>query len=483
MKPHLRKNAIIFTLLACILISFFIEFSYGNYFLSSFHGNWYNLDQDVIITAAYRLSKDNFFSNDFLTNNMIVLWPSWIFSLVSFFYDLVGNMFLTFFALTLSLKIIFVFSTFLLSEYLLKNEKLALLATFILSFTHFMGPEEIGLTQVLAKNFVFAFMPLLFFLFFKYYKKTSVIIFVALGFFLFFHSITVLPVILLCLYSLLFEKKDCKLFFICLAISAVFLLLYFRLAHYQEIQLDISILNYNPQVLLPPGIYESILKFGLVLAPGFYFVRKKNRELFNWFLILSVYSLISVFSLFSSQITLMQFFRSFKYVIYFSFIYSVLLISWANNKSKILSLILAFLIFFPFSSIYYSTALEDITKSKSTHFSQASDLMQLGSWIDKNTPRNSTLLTPPDWGEIKIWSKRPIVATMHDTSWCIYSKTIAAQCKERSDDVSQVYTQSSASEFIRVAKKYNVQYIVTYNKILDLPEKVLVGNFRVFEVK
>jgi len=482
MKPHLRRNAIIFTLLACILVSFFIEFSYGSYFLSNFHGNWYSIDQDVVITAAYRLSKDSFFSTDFLANSMIVLYPSWIFSLVEFFYDLIGNMFLTFFILTLSLKIIFVFSTFLLSEYLLKNEKLALLATFILSFTHFMGPEEIGIAELLAKNFVFAFMPLLFFLFFKYYKKTSILIFVTLGFFLFFHSITVIPVILLLLYSLLVEKKSYKLFFVCLVISAVFSFLFIRLTPVYQENFDIST-HFNSQILLPSGAYESILKFGLVLVPGFYFVRKKNKELFNWLLILSAYSLISIFSLYSTQITVLQFFRSFKYVIYFSFIYSVFLISWTSNRSKILSLILAFLIFFPFSSIYYSTGLEGITKAKNTHLYQVSDLMQLGKWIGNNTSRDSTLLTPPDWSEIKIWSKRPVVFSMYDTEWCAYSRIISVQCKERSDDVSQVYSQSSTSEFVSVAKKYNAQYVVTYNKNLDLPERFSAGDFRVFEVR
>ena len=482
LKNFLKKYKILPILLSFILISFAIEFIYGSYFLTNFHGNWYSIDQDVVITAAYRLSKDNFYSNDFLTNTVIKLYPSQIFYLVSLIYNLLNNMLLTFFLLTLFLKTIFVISTFFLSKYLLKNEKLALLATFMLSFTHFMGPEEIGVTQVLAKNFVFAFMPLLFYFFFKYYKKSSAFIFILLGFFLFFHSITVLPVILLFLCSLIFEKKDLKLFFVCLIISSIFSFFYFKSTSVYQQQFDISV-HYNPNVLLPPHIYEAILKFCLVVIPAFFIVKRKNKEMFHWFLILTLYSTISIFSLFNSDIALMQFFRSFKYVIYFSFIYSTLFVSLAWKKSKLISLVIFLLLFIPFSSLFYSTVLENITKSKNAYLLQTSNIVQLGDWIDKNTPYNSTLLIPPEWSEIKIWSRRAVVVTNYDSGWCAYSKDLAILCKERIGDVDRAFSQSSTEEFLKVAKKYDAQYIVTYNKTLDLLESTSVGNFRIYEVK
>lgn len=389
-------------------------------------------------------------------------------------------MLLTFLLFTLFLKIVFVLSTFLLSKYLLKNEKLALLATFMLSFTHFMGPEEIGVTQVLAKNLIFAFMPLLFYLFFKYYKKTSVVIFIVLGFFLFFHSITVLPIILLFLYSLLFEKKNFKLFSLCLLVSLIFSFFYFKSTSIYQEQFDVSTLNLR--AMLPPYIYYSVLKFGLVIVPGFFIIRKNNKELFNWLLLLSVYSAISIFSLFSDKVTLMQFFRSAKYIIYFSFIYSTILVSWLWNRSKLTAIFFAFLIFFPFSNIFYSTAFEDITKPKNTYLYYNNEVIYLGDWLDKNTPHNSVLLAPPDWIEIKIWSKRSTVALWYDAGWCQYSKTLSAMCKERKDDVTKVYNQTSTEEFLKIARKYDANYIITFNSSLNLKEEKTVGKFKVYKV-
>ena len=108
--------------------------------------------------------------------------------------------------------------------------------------------------------------------------------------------------------------------------------------------------------------------------------------------------------------------------------------------------------------------------------------MKMGEWIDENTPHNSTVLIPPEWFEIKIWSRRPSVILTFELGWCVYKKDLAASCKKRFNDVTAVYNQTSTAEFLRIAEKYDVQYIVTYDKGLDLPEIFNAGNFKLYRI-
>jgi hypothetical protein len=152
------------------------------------------------------------------------------------------------------------------------------------------------------------------------------------------------------------------------------------------------------------------------------------------------------------------------------------------NKSKIIGVIFFILIFLPFSSIYYSTAFEGITKSSNIYLIENPNVIELGGWLDKNTPKDSTLLVPPDWMEIKIWSKRSVVGLWYDIAWCAYSKKVSVLCQEIGNDITSVYNQTSTPQFLAMAKKYNAQYIVTYNKSLSLPEISNISEFKVYKV-
>ncbi len=211
-------------LLAIFLASFFLEFSYIDKFLSPVRGNWIAGDQYFEIGVAYYLSGQGLLKNDFVISQVTPLYPSAVFNLISVLYTLSSNMFFVMFTLTFLLKGIFVFSTFLLANYLFKNKKAALLAVFFVSFTHFMGSEEIGVSQIIGKTVPFSFMPLLFYLFLKDYKKYSIPVFISLGILSYAHSITVIPVALALLFSLLFLKKDYKLFFASIIVFAPFVI-------------------------------------------------------------------------------------------------------------------------------------------------------------------------------------------------------------------------------------------------------------------
>lgn len=479
---------ILMILLFLVISSFLIEFKYGDYSLTQFSGNWQSDDQNFMIPLSYRLTKDSFFENDVMVNMLLANYPVKIFNFIAQIYNIFGDMFLTLVFLTLMLKTIFVFSTYLLSKLLLKNNNAALLATAFLSFTHFMGIEEVGISQTIWKTFVFAFVPLIFYIFLKYGKNklVSPLLFASLGVLVYFHSYSAVPIALLLFYSL-FKEKGYKSLLLCSIVFAIFFIPYFLTAFAGKSAFALELSQLSGIVYqLPLAGLKSISKYFVVIALGL-FAMRKNKQALHWTILLSAYSAISIFSFFSEEVLMIGFFRAFRYALYFLFMFSALFVVNVYDRkgimAKITAVLLAIAIFLPFSSIYYSSAFKGITSPVSNiYLDNISDVISLGSWLEQNTEKGDILLIPPDWNTIRVWSKRAVVITKGDVGMSVWSRSLADVSKKRYDEVAELYASGTAEQFLDAAKKYNASYIITFNKTLDLTMLKQVGKFRVYGV-
>ena len=462
------------------LTSFILEFSYIDRFLAPVHGNWIAGDQYFEIGVAYFLSGQGLLKNDFVISHVAVLYPSAVFSLLGVLYNIFSDMFVIMLVLTLLLKGVFILSTYLLANYIFKNKRISLLAVFFVSFTHFMGSEEIGLSQLIGKTLPFAFMPLLFYLFLRNYKKYSIPIFIVLGMMAYVHSITVIPVALALLFSLLFLKKDYKIFFAGLAIFSILSSFYFLTYASIKQPYDLDIIKTYSDITFAHHALLSIGKFLAPLLIGLYLIRKENKEILCWIIILGFYSLLTISGYFNTNLLMLQFYRGFKYALFFCFLYSAKFVYTIFDKNKIASALLAIVIFLPFSSIYYSNAFDGITQKLGVKSSQIESAIELSSWIEANTKKDSVFLVPPEFTNIRVWSKRPVVITRHDMALCMYNSDIASRCREMYNDVSAAYEKGSTESLKSVAKKYGANYIISQDKALDMEELYTAGSLRLY---
>jgi len=177
-----RLNRKLLAILFFLFISTFIlEFKYIDYSPFPVSGNWITNDQHIQVPTSYFLSKDGHFATDFTIREYNLIYPSILFRSISFFYDLTGNMFFVYAFLLLFLKLIYIAISYLLSYELLRNRKHAIFATFLVSFSHFMGAEEIGVSEVVPKNVVFPLMLILIYTFIKYGDLWPYIFYVSWG--------------------------------------------------------------------------------------------------------------------------------------------------------------------------------------------------------------------------------------------------------------------------------------------------------------
>jgi len=206
-KIGITKNQ--FALLTvAVLLSFMLEFSYADSSIFSIRGNWQSGDQYAVVASAYAISNDAYLSNDVIAAAFPRMYPPFIFYTISFVYDFIGSMYVTMFILTLLIKFVFVFSTFKLSLFILDDSRKAILASIILSFTHFMIPEELGVSQFIAKNVAFSFVPFILYIFLRYRNtRGSLFSMASLGLFSNFHLITMAPLTLPLCFSMVKEKR------------------------------------------------------------------------------------------------------------------------------------------------------------------------------------------------------------------------------------------------------------------------------------
>ncbi len=475
---------IIVILISLILTSTILEFKFGNLSLTPIQGNWENNDQTLQVPAVYSISKDSLFQNDPIIKEYIKIYPTFLFSITAVVYNIFSDMVLTYFVLFLVLKAIFIFSVYLLSNLLLKNKKLALLAALSLSFTHFMGADEIGLTEVVPKNFVFAFMPLIFYLFLRDRKKYSIPCFILLGALSYFHIFSVIPVFLMFLYSHASKKEYRKLFksFILYAIIAA---PSFILLGQSTGSIDHSILSVVPYTNLANGFVTTVKYLPIILIGVFYLLRKgpeisNAKEIIAWFIIAILYSLISILGIFSDRILLLTLYRSMKYVIFFSFIFSSYIIFGLYRKKRILSLAACAIITIYFSSLYYSTILTGITKDTSVYSPEVGDVTSVGRWIDSNLPKDQAILIPPDWGSIRIWAKRQAVIAEADYYILKFSSDKFPDRDFYTNEIKDVYSSGNSSKIIEVSKRAGADYIITHDQDLGLQPVFSSGKFRVY---
>jgi len=475
---------IIIVLLLLIITSTLLEFKFGNFSLTPIQGNWENNDQILQIPAIYKISNDSLFANDAIIGEYINIYPTLLFSLTASLYTFTSDMMLTYFLLFLLLKTTFIFSVFLLSKHLLKKHSVALLATLFLSFTHFMGSDEIGLSEVVPKNFVFAFMPLVFWLFLKDRKKNWLPCFSILGLMAYFHLFSVMPILLLFSYSYL-SKKEYTGFFKSVIVFSILILPFLIFTVQQPSgKIDPGILGVVPYANLANG-FLTIIKYFPIILIGVVFAYKKNKEMFSWFIIIALYSLISLGGIFSEKILLLTFYRAFKYVIFFSFIFSAGFAYYLFKKNKphftLASAAFAAVILLYFSSIYYSTIFDGVTKNMATYSKDILDVIKLGNWLDSNLGRNETILIPPDWGVIRVWSKRSVVISNADY-YILYFSSEKFPDRELYQNIESAFKSKDPDLIIKAAKKADTEYIITYNTTLNAAPIFIANRFVLYKI-
>ena len=467
-------------IISLILVSFIYEFKFLDYSISPINGNWQNVDQYIEIPTSYFLSGAKLFQKDFAVSEFAKIYPSFLFPLMGFLFSLTKNMLFNYVIIFIFLKSIYVFFSYKLSKLLLKKESLALLATLFLSFSHFIGPDEIGLIEIVPKDFVFAFIPLIFYLFFKDPKKYYIPIFIALGVLVYFHSISIIPIALIFLFSILFIKKDYKMFLVSVVIFSIVFLPYFKSNFLEKKPFNLNDLSYVVLWYKLPDAIKTTGKFFIVILAGLFVMKKENKEIFYWSILLILYSSLTALGPYNDTIFVIGFFRAMKFVIFFSFIFSTILISRLYKRSKLISVILALVLFIPFSSIYYSNIFGGLTKSPSPYLMEINNAKNVSTWLRENTDTNALILIPPDWGSLRPWSERAVVISNIDAHISSLNKEVTVPIRERFTSVTDAYTQDTSDAILSVASKYGANYVVTYKKDLSLPELYSSGNFKVY---
>ena len=487
------SKKIILILISLVILSTLFEFKFGNYSLTPIQGNWDNNDQMLQIPSIYRLSNEKLFANDPIIGEYINIYPTLLFSLMANVYNISSNMMFSYFIVFLILKTVFIISVFLLSNLLLKSRNAAIIATLFLSFTHFMGADEIGLTEVVPKNFAFAFMPLIFYLFLKDREKYKTPCFLMLGILSLFHIFSTMPVVIMFCYSYISKNQYRKIIWP----LAIFLLLavpYMLLTQNSTGgSIDSSIASIVPYAN-PLNGFVTIAKYLPIIIGGIaiVFLERKSKkprfdsmEFIRWFVIITVYSLVSAAGLFSIKLSLLTFYRAFKYAIFFSlifispFIYSC--ISSGKNKKRIIGAIALFTVMFYFSSLFYSSFAGGFVKSQSQYSSEIGNVIKISKWIDNNIEKNETIMSPPDWGVIRIWSKRQTVITDADIYILKFSQDKFPDRKFY-DDVIDAYAQNDANAIINLAKQKNIKYAVTYGLDIEADVVFAEGKFNIYKI-
>lgn len=473
----MRKAYIILVLL--VALSFLIEGKYASYSPFPIHGTWRNNDHTLVIPAAYAITNDGYFQNDPVVLAYLNVFPRALPSLLAFGYNTTKNMFVSYLLELFVLKTIFVFSVFFLSQHLFKNERLAILSTFAVSFSHFMGPEDIGVSEVLGKSIAFAFMPLIFYASLKYDKFAES--YAGAGILTYFHVMSSIP-IALALSFVLISKKQIKRSLIGLAI---FFILSFPLLidltartpvnieTFKETTPYANIQNYAP----------SVLKYLPIIFAGIWSAKKYDKKMAGVISVFFAYSLLSIIGLVFEQLLPIAFYRTARYGIFFSYIYVVAFLFDIKNIQFPLKVLIVSLIIFPFSSIHYSNLVPNaIALGETPASAESHDLLLVGSWLDSNTAKNETILAPPEWPEIRVWSKRALVATENDLFVGSVNPNMEVEIRDRYYSLKGAFENPTTETMINLGNMYNARYIVVYNKYIDLPLRFSSGAFRIYDI-
>ena len=448
----MRKALIIVFLM--LALSFLIDAKFLDYGVFPIHGNWRNNDQSLVIPASYLASGSGLFAKDFAINEYLSVYPSAIFKTLGLFYTIFGDMLAGYLSLLLALKAIFIFSTFFLSERILGDEKKALLATFALSLTHFMGVEEIGISEVVAKSFAFAFFPALVYFLLKGNTKT---VFATLGIMAYFHVLSAIPLFLALSAYLLNEKRKGAIVPISIFVVIFLPFLYGNMISEKP---DIAFLKETAPYSSAVNGIAPILKYVPLLTIGLWGMKKHKLSLVA--IAALAYSLISVLSLFSDALIPYSFFRAAKFAIYLSFIFFIPVI-WTLTKNKYARFGAMALLIVPFSSIHYSNILfkNDL---------ETQDIMKIGEWVRENSEANDIIAIPPQWPSLRGWSQRSVVITENDL-W------IGAIKPSAKGEILKRYNAKSHAEL----EGYGAKYVIAYKDQLDTKLLFESGNFRVYE--
>jgi hypothetical protein len=86
---------------------------------------------------------------------------------------------------------------------------------------------------------------------------------------------------------------------------------------------------------------------------------------------------------------------------------------------------------------------------------------ELSEWVDSNTPVDALFLAPVDWSEFRVYARRGMVVSWKATWW--------EQWGEHYMTVYDLYSHPDAQQFVKVAKEYEVDYVVVMRG-LDLPD-------------
>lgn len=475
----MRKASVFVALTLLAVLSFSIEAKYASYSPFPIQGNWRNNDHTLVIPAAYAVSNNGYFQNDPIILAYLDAFPRTLPQLLAFGYNITKNMYVAYLLELLTMKMIFVFSSFFLSQHLFKNEKVALLATSVVSFSHFMGPEDIGVSEVLGKNVAFALMPLIFYAVLKFDRYIES--YAIAGFMTYFHVMSSIP-IALAISLFLFTKKRFKhvaigLFLFFILSFPLFADLLTRepvnIASFKETAPYANIQNYAP----------SVLKYLPIIFIGMWSAKKRDATMAGVMSAFFLYALLSIVALAFEQLLPIAFYRAARYGIFLSYLYAVAFIFDINNTKLPIKILLVLLVLLPFSSIHYSNVMPSgLSTAINPASAESRDLHMIGTWLDSNTEKNETILAPPDWPEIRVWSKRPLVVTENDLFVGSVKPIMEMEIRNRYYSLKDAFEKPTTGAMINLGNMYNARYVVLYNKYIDLPLRFSSGAFRIYDM-
>jgi len=496
---------------------------------------WPKGDQTLHVPIIYQLIDNSLFSHDYfltLVNQVSASNFHYFMAAIS----TVDNLYYMCLSIAFILNIIFIFSIFLLAKQILNNTNVALLATVILSiYRYSLEAVEISVVILNPRTFVLAFIPLIIYLYIRniqnYSRIRALIVFALLGLLYNIHPVSALPIIIVTLGTeiLYFKRLDGVYFAILIFVLTLPANLHYltvqnsaptgeAMQEMIKIRTSYHTFDYRIKALLSTFIYAPIL--ALI---GYYMKHrdrtKVDKILISWIAFFCFFAFTSVIiSNFVSHKTIFYLLpRVWKYGYLLAIIYAVLLVSLLWNKtrssrfplSKIFAVLIiifllgstsplsghkglspvdiatqftknslapAFQLLFtydkPIGRIYYNSfhssdnEYMNLVGEKIEPSKERQELKDIGDWLKKNTNKDALIMSyPPDFESLRAYSQRSMLVTHKDGAMGMFSEEVFRKWWDQ-------YNEVKNGEPVKVANKYNVDFILT-NGSIDLPlEKV-----------
>jgi hypothetical protein len=122
-----------------------------------------------------------------------------------------------------------------------------------------------------------------------------------------------------------------------------------------------------------------------------------------------------------------------------------------------------------------------VPKKKSLEFD--ADFVAACKWIRETTSLADTFVVPSGWLLFAVLAQRSMVGSLKESSFIIYEPAVGVKAYERYHAVEAAYASPSPARLIEVARRYDAQYILVYDRELEGRPVFQSGSYRIYAVE